>query len=219
MYQNLKTSLPNQFQDNDNVESVKSFKKGDSESIRILFLYNNSENLRIKAALYVHHDLTTSVSVHDKPVSADHTFWLGLPKKVFSAKDVEAVVDKLTHPWWTVCEGNKDEDFQNFVPENVPICNRQMTPIAYREENMGANYKSTIRTVKCELLVRNNQRCKHCKIYRKTLYKKLNRESSVTKKNLTDMPSLRARHSFMCKQQLIKKLSIYSKERNHYVLS
>lgn len=32
VYQNLKTSLPNQFQDNDNVESVKSFKKGDSES-------------------------------------------------------------------------------------------------------------------------------------------------------------------------------------------
>ncbi|XP_070177865.1 uncharacterized protein [Littorina saxatilis] len=162
--------------------------------------------LGVKTVLHVERDLTLSLSVHNRPLSAVHNFWEGLPKRVFSAEDVQLVVKKLTAPWWSICEGNNDEQFQKLLPDNAVLCDNQMQTKAYKEGNMGAQYTSTIRTVNCQFLVRNDKRCCHCKVYRRTLWSKAYRDSKSENDNAVGLRTSRVAHCSMSRAQLHRKI-------------
>lgn len=204
----LKSELKNHFFGSEDVDTVKLINKHHSSSVIQLSALYSCDNPGVKWVLSVHEDLTLTLLVHHRPVEKDHDFWLGLPVRVFSVNDVSVVISKLCR--WSICQGNCDSQFVELVGENIPLCTSSLQKVSYREGYMGAEYSSTIRTVKCQLLLRNGSRCSPCSLHRKVLWKRLSR--SVSEHHDTDLVSSHIPHSHMSKAQMATKIEQLKKK-------
>ena len=138
VFHQLKSTLRAHFVESNEISMTYSER---SSVIRLTCLYD-SDNPGIKFALSIHCDLSMSLLVHRKPISMDHEFWLGLPKKLFTGKDVNTVVEKLRN--WRICPGNCEDQFQSLVSDGVPICTSTFQNVAFKEGDMGEEYNQII---------------------------------------------------------------------------
>lgn len=111
---------------------------------------------------------------------------------------------------YNVCIGNPDDDFQELVPVGCGITDKETAGImGYKEGDFCASfgdfvYHSTIRSVSCDLLV-NGNRCKSCKLHRKSL--KATKQRMEERNNETrDFVHSTYKHKDMTKEMLVKKV-------------
>ncbi|KAK7485315.1 hypothetical protein BaRGS_00023414 [Batillaria attramentaria] len=181
------------------------------DSIHLAAHYASVHFVGVKFALTVLQDFSMHVQVHKDILSPTHKFWSGLPCHGNSITAVCQVLNKLAT--WKVCPGNTDKQMQKLVPESAAFSDNQGQFVAFREPNMGAAYVSTIRSVKCSMLLPpedGHARCRGCAVFRKTLLKRVNQCCLKKKGHLT---SARVSHHNMTREELCAKLEESRKER------
>lgn len=141
-----------------------------SLNINLVTMYPGEE-IAIKHAVTVRPDFTVKIKVHRLELAPEHDIFDGLPRTFHSLQSIYQLCKKIE--MYKICPGNPDEAYVDLAPKgNVSLQHAtDSSCAAYREGECGAAYSSTIRTVKCSILIRSGERCKPCSIYRGTLRK------------------------------------------------
>ena len=175
--------------------------------VQIYEMYHSS-NPAVKLCLHIDQEFTARVFVHRIELSSDHDIWTVFPKTFSDIKDIHRLLWKIQS--FQVCMGNPDDEFQELTPVGSGISGTSLEDIhAYREGDFGAwhgtlHYSSTIRSVKCGLLV-NGKRCRCCATYRRALKQRKQRfeEKENGEKKLT---SRGMKHCNFTRQDFIQKI-------------
>lgn len=117
------------------------------------------------------------IFVHEHLISKDHELFSVVSEKVDSIGKIKHVLNMVNS--YYVCSGNHDTNLLGLVPLGKGLsCTPLEAVRAVHEQHISNTYNSTIRSVSCSLLIANN-RCNSCKVIRKALLARLNRQSSV----------------------------------------
>ena len=199
-YKNLKEDLKNNWSFLYNCTLLKS----NENCIEYLKFYHG-EATTIQLSVKIRSDFTPLIQVHGKNVSPEHEFWFGLPEKYTTPSDIVKLLTKLCG--FTVCMGNPDKEYQSLIKSHVEWC---QPPQAYVEGDFGAvkdgvAYKSSIRSIACELLTKY-KRCRKCLLYRSTLINAKPGETKDIQNAPSDLLTYKKTHSQMNCQVLKAKL-------------
>jgi hypothetical protein len=184
------------------------------ENIQIVQLYPSAENVSVKLNITINSDYSAKIYVHRIELDQDHDLWIGLPKIYDSLSNIQSLLAKLIS--YSVCTGNHEQEFIDLTPVGSAIEHHsKSTPChGYREGDFGAvkellSYSSTVRNVKCALLVQGN-RCSPCSHLRRILICRKNRLDEKRKKSDGDSApnylSKNFRHCNMSREELIGKI-------------
>jgi len=160
---------------------------------------HDAEFPQMMCMVTVNKDFTYTVRVHNSSLDIAHELFASIPKHVLSVKDLLCVLRRIDE--YSVCCGN-------FEPRFTELFDDSSVSVAYKEGDFGlscagSRIKSTIRSIKCSLLVSDSVRCGCCQGYRKTLFRKkgLSKGSSP----LVSVLSPYHTNSSMSREQLIRK--------------
>jgi len=187
------------------------------ENIQIVQLYPSAENVSVKLNITINSDYSAKIYIHRIELDQDHDLWIGLPKMYDSLSNIQSLLAKLTS--YSVCTGNHEQEFIDLTPVGSAIEHHsKSTPSSpchgYREGDFGAvkgllSYSSTVRNVKCALLVQGN-RCSPCSHLRRILICRKNRLEEKRRKSDGDSTpsylSKNFRHCNMSREELIGKI-------------
>ena len=158
-----------------------------SQYIRFIQLYDGISPV-VKLCVTVKHDFGVDITVHGRPIPADHEIWSRVPSLCKSVTNIELILDVVSD--YRVCTGNSDEKFQNLIPGLKTVTGTyfditdETSHSAYQEHIAGV---ASIRSVGCNILIKKNELCKCCAVYRRTLtkaeFRKRNKELESPNKN------------------------------------
>ncbi|XP_067658990.1 uncharacterized protein [Haliotis asinina] len=158
------------------------------ENITIVQFYD-SDLGSVQLSVVIKPSFTATIYAHRRDIGPNHEFWIGLPTFFSTLSDVKKLLSKLST--YHVCVGNYEDRFADMVPVGAGISKGAISTIsAYREGDFGANingiaYTSTIRSMKCQFLVSQRDRCSHCSKYRATL--RANARRDAVKQNFSQI--------------------------------
>ncbi|KAL4219032.1 hypothetical protein ACF0H5_021615 [Mactra antiquata] len=182
----------------------------ETENAIVLTKFYSSDCLAIKYTVKFDCYFNCTVLVHRKPISQSHLLWSSLPELITNVDSVLILLDTLES--MNVCCGNTDTHYQHFVSIGDHFTGSESKIVAYREGDFGAiaangvRYTSTIRSLKCEMLVRTiNIKCYFCKKYRSSLNSRIQRmeEKKKSKRNFVHS---QYKHKDMTREDLIVKI-------------
>jgi len=188
-----------------------------SKDVKFIQIYEGdefSEEPRVKSCVTVTRNFDVKLSVHHREVPANHFIWKVIGRSCFTTDSLKRLLSEFRK--YDICSGNADKDLQELIP-GLPIgAYVNVAGSGYSGYREGHYIGSTIRSVKCNLIIRQRgTRCEHCQVYRRTLLKTLARrknapqvatprknwlKSKTSNNNLTKSQSL----------QKIKQLKTYS---------
>ncbi|XP_033757434.1 uncharacterized protein LOC117339835 [Pecten maximus] len=177
--------------------------------IEILELYKAGGKTAIKLAVTFDPTFKATIHVHRKKLAQDHDLWDGLPQSFDTYTKVHLLLDKLKK--YVVCKGNPDEEYQDLVPIGSTLTSGNSSEgHAYREGDFWAEsgklrYNSTIRAMKCPMLV-EGPRCCSCASYRRCLRTRKQRLAEKADFLDRDLIHSRYKHKDMSRQMLISKI-------------
>ena len=190
-----------------------------AKNIEILSFYESKEKTSVKYRIKVDEEFHVCLKVHNVEISRKHEIWDGLPKLYTKVQDIDLLLSKLNT--FNVCCGNNDEELIHsfaqigaritLLPVLSETSSSEIHESGYREGDFGASdqigncYDSTIRSVKCVLLVKG-MRCCHCKWYRQSLQNRKYCIMSKQKKNI-DFNASKYQHCYMTREMLIDKIN------------
>ena len=211
-YENLRASLQR------NLKSPYVMNTN-AENIEILSFYESKEKTSVKYRITVDEEFHVCLKVHNVEISRKHEIWDGLPKMYTEVQDIDLLLSKLNT--FNVCCGNHEKEFHEsfaqigaritLLPVLSETSSSEIHASGYREGDFGASdeigncYDSTIRSVKCVLLVKG-MRCCHCKYYRQSLQNRKYRIMSKQNKNV-DFNASKYQHCYMTREMLIDKIN------------
>lgn len=173
-----------------------------SDDIEVLSVISEDEKTYINLKILVKPSGHTSIYVHGKKISDAHPLWDFLPKLFTTKEDILCLLGVLSR--LQVCTGNPDIQFTELIPVDTGIWHPDTGVIAYHENNFNAVYKSTIRSVSCELLSLKT-RCQYCSKYRKCLRNKRDRNDKLLASDI-DFTKSTYKHADMPREILVKKI-------------
>jgi hypothetical protein len=144
----------------------------------------------VKLNITINSDYSAKIYVHRIELDQYHDLWIGLPKIYDSLSNIQSLLAKLIS--YSVCTGNHEQEFIDLMPVGSAIEHHsKSTPChGYREGDSGAvkgllSYSSTVRNVKCALLVQGNRcsPCSPCSHLRRILICRKNRLDEKRKKS------------------------------------
>ena len=149
-----------------------------SKYVRYVELYD-TDKPTVKTCITIKDNFQADIVVHGVQLPKSHAIWdtPGLPMKFIRTHHVQKLLNAASY--YRVCIGNPDPEFNNNLPLGYYGNKPATTCAGYKEDDLGANhkdfhYKSTIRSSYCCLLTQV-ERCKRCKVYRKSLNKRKSR--------------------------------------------
>ncbi|OWF53015.1 uncharacterized protein LOC110446959 [Mizuhopecten yessoensis] len=178
------------------------------DEIKIIELYKIKRKTSVKLVINIDRTFQAKIYVHRKEVSRDHHLWTGLPPKYDSYSSISQLLTQLQS--FAVCMGNPDEGFYDLAAIGCELSDSKDSSIhGYREGDFCAqlgdlDYHSTVRSVKCSLLV-PGRRCSTCGIYRRRLWSRKHRLDDKSKLS-TDLMHSSYKHKDMTKEMLILKI-------------
>ncbi|CAG2199465.1 THAP9 [Mytilus edulis] len=183
----------------------------DSNRINILEPYHvkDQTDIKIKLSVVIDANFLPRIFVHNKEIGKDNNIWTGLPTVYNNIDSVQKLLARLR--MFFVCVGNPDEQFQYITPVGSGISDAFTNEIrCYREGDYGATkwdtaYTSTIRSVKCQMLVQGS-RCSSCAEDRRMLRKRQQRaEEKKTSPPVTFVHRI-YQHKHMSRENLVTKI-------------
>lgn len=179
--------------------------------IKIFELYNPPGNntLSVKQSVTIEQDFSCKIFVHRQEIPHDHKVWTGLPVCMSTVEDVNALLTRLDS--FSVCFGNFEEEYKEIVAAEAELKDGFTSEIrAYREADFCAfkgdlSYDSTVRSVKCKLLVEGN-RCDECTNIRRILRKRKQRLEERKYKVQPNYLHSKYQHKYMDRDMLLTKI-------------
>ncbi|XP_052106005.1 uncharacterized protein LOC127738702 [Mytilus californianus] len=167
---NLKEECKLNLTEHANFELVKR-----SKYLRYVELYD-TEIPTIQTCITIYENFRAEIIVHGQKLSDNHAIWNTpeLPSEFVGIHHVQELLQTVSY--YTVCIGNPDPDFLNNLLLGDYGNKPSSTCAGYLEETFGAYYRyfyynRTIRSSNCSFLSLV-ERCKNCKVYRKSLINK-----------------------------------------------
>lgn len=183
----------------------------DSEDkIKIFEFYKQPGNtVSVKQSVIIEQDFSCKLFVHRQEILRDHEVWTGLPVYISTVEDVNKLLTRLDS--FSVCIGNCDEEYNELIPVGAGLSDGFTSEIrAYREGDFCASkgnlsYDSTVRSVKCKLLVEGN-RCPECLDIRRILRKRKQRLEDRKSKDQPNYLHSQYQHKYMVRNILVTKI-------------
>ncbi|XP_063403610.1 uncharacterized protein LOC134687330 [Mytilus trossulus] len=183
----------------------------DSNRINIIEPYHvkDQTDIKIKLSVVIDDNFLPRIFVHNKEIGKDNDIWTGLPTVYNSIDSVQELLARLR--MFFVCVGNPDEQFQYITPVGSGISDAFTNEIrCYREGDYGATkwntvYTSTIRSVKCKMLVQGS-RCSPCAEDRRMLRKRQQRAEEKKTSPPVTFVHRTYQHKHMSRENLVTKI-------------
>ena len=159
-----------------------------------------------------------NITIHGIPLPFDHPFYDEIPKLILTAQDLHDYITKHDNKF-KVCHGNFKEKFEGLVKyTGIPVHdeNKATEFTGYKESDFGEvlngkRIHSTVRSVKCVLLLSDGVCCSCYRKTRVTLNAMLKRKEAEVDK----YPSVSSRkpHKQMSTEELVCKINLLQQQR------